>query len=229
VRRRPLFRLALVALLAAMLALIAGIGVIDQYGMVDRAQAADVIIVLGSRVQPDGGPAPALARRAAHAAALYRQGLAPAVMCSGGVTAGTPLSEAASACGYAVALGVPPEATFLEEMATSTEENARYSAVEMRRHGWRTAILASDGFHLYRAVKLFEHAGVTVYPSPAQATAGPMAPVERWLRAAREVLALIWTQIRWGLEGFANRAWIVGETNGPEGEWTSASGLPWSA
>jgi uncharacterized SAM-binding protein YcdF (DUF218 family) len=89
----------------------------------------------------------------------------------------------------------------LEERATSTEENALFSAAEMRRRAWQRAILVSDGYHLYRAMVLFEHAGLTVYPSPAQTTAGSMSRIERWARSAREVLALLWTQARWALKG----------------------------
>jgi len=185
-------RLTLVLLLAGLLALSAGVGMVDRYGLVDQAQPADVIIVLGSRVESNGQPGPSLARRAAHAAVLYRRGLAPAILCSGGVSNGAPVSEAAAACEHAVALGVPPEATFLEERATSTEENARYSVAEMQRHGWHTAILSTDGYQLYRATFLFERAGATIYPSPAQATDGPISALERWPREVREVLALAW-------------------------------------
>jgi len=202
--------LALLIVLSGLLTLAAGVAVIDRYGLVDQAQPADVIIVLGSRVEADGQPSPSLARRAAHAAALYHRGLAPAILCTGGVTTG-PVSEAAAACGYAAALGVPPEATFLEERATTTTENALYSAAEMRRHAWHTAILVSDGFHLYRAALLaknvhlarssggkagracqgvFQRTGITVYPSSAQVTAGAMFPLERWVREVRELAAL---------------------------------------
>lgn len=187
--------LALVIILSGLLTLAAGVAVIDRYGLVDQAQPADVIIVLGSRVEADGRPSPSLARRAAHAAALYHRGLAPAVLCTGGVTTG-PVSEAAAACGYATALGVPPEATFLEERATTTHENALYSAAEMQRHGWHTAILVSDGFHLYRAALLFQRSGIAVYPSPAQVTAGAMFPLERWVREVRELAALAWASLQ---------------------------------
>ncbi len=199
--RHGVFRLTILALLGGLIALAIGIGAIDRYGLVDQAQPADVIVVLGARVQADGQPSPSLARRAAHAVVLYRRGLAPAILCSGGISNAAPVSEAAAACGRAVTLGVPPWATLLEQRATSTEENALYSAAEMQRHGWHTAVLVTDGYHLYRAALAFEHEGITVYPSPAQATAGPMSPLERWPREAREVLALVWYEIRWAMPG----------------------------
>ncbi|MBI3764575.1 MAG: YdcF family protein [Chloroflexi bacterium] len=164
---------------------------IDKYGITDRAQAADVIVVLGSRVLQSGQPGPSLSRRAAHAAALYGKGLAPIVICSGGLGQNPP-TEAQAACAKVESLGVPESAAILEERARSTEETSLYVAEIMRAHGWRTAIVVSDSYHLYRAHLLFERAGVAVYPSPAQVTAGPMNPIERLARANRELVAVIW-------------------------------------
>jgi uncharacterized SAM-binding protein YcdF (DUF218 family) len=173
------------------------LALIDAYGQQDRAQPADVIVALGSRVYPGGRPGPSLMRRTQHAVALYRRGLAPAVLCTGGLGAHPP-TEAETACGMAERLGVPESALVLETRSHSTEENALYTHTLMQARGWQTAILVSDGYHLYRAALLFRRAGIIVYPSPAQATAGPMNPVERYGRESRELAALIWY---WGKTG----------------------------
>lgn len=188
-KRKRLRRIAVWLLLSIGLALIGALVVVDQYGYINRAQPADVIIVLGSQVRPGGQPGTSLARRAAHAASLYQQGYADYVLCSGGV-GDYPPSEARAACGRVMALGVPPEAIVYEEQAHSTEENAAFSAAIMRARGWRSAVLVTDSFHLLRAVWMFQRAGVTVYPSPAQITAGPMTTVERLGREVREVFGL---------------------------------------
>ncbi len=164
---------------------------LDHYGDFDQAQPADAIVVLGSRVLRSRRPGPALTRRARHAAILYAQGLAPVIVCSGGL-GDNPPTEARAACGEAERQGVPESAIVLEEQARSTEETSLYVAGLMGAHGWRTAILVSDGYHLYRAHLLFEQAGITTYPSPAQVTAGPMNPIESFLRANRELVAVLW-------------------------------------
>jgi uncharacterized SAM-binding protein YcdF (DUF218 family) len=167
------------------------LAVIDGYGSYDQAQPAQVIIILGSRVYPEGQPGPALIRRTRHAVALFQQDLAQQIICSGGL--GTyPPTEAEAACALAESFNVPPAGIWIEDYAHSTEENALYTASLMRAHGWQTAILVSDGYHLYRAAFLFRRAGVVVYPSPAQITAGPMNPVERYVRESRELIALMW-------------------------------------
>jgi uncharacterized SAM-binding protein YcdF (DUF218 family) len=168
---------------------------VDQFGAVDRAQPADVIVLLGSMVYPGGQLGPALERRAQHAAALYRRGLAAHVICSGGIGANPP-AEAAVACGRLAELGIPQAALILESQSRNTEQNARETARIMRAYGWHSAVLATDGFHLFRATQMFEHAGVTTYPSPAEVTAGPMNPVERIVREMREVLGVLWFWLR---------------------------------
>lgn len=167
------------------------IAVIDQYGMADRAQPADVIVVLGSQVRRGGAPGPALARRSRWAAELYRRGLAPVVICSGGLGPYPP-TEAEAACGLIQSLGVSGRAIVLETEARSTEETSLYVAEIMRERGWRSAVVVSDGFHLARTVMLFERAGVAAYPSPAQQLSGPMSRRERFIRENRELVAIVW-------------------------------------
>ena len=194
--RARLRRFILASLIAALIGLTTMVAVIDAYGLVDRARPADVIVVLGSQVYPGGRAGPSLSRRADHAAALYHQGYADHVICSGGFTKPEPKSEAQVACERVVEAGVPREATILEERATSTEENAAFTAAIMRDRRWRSAVIASDGFHLLRATWMFQHAGVEAYPSPAQVTAGPMHPIERVVREAREAFAILWFGLR---------------------------------
>ena len=181
------WRLALTGLALWLMAL----ALIDSYGQQNHARPADVIVVLGSQVRPGGRPGPALIRRTQHAAALFREGLAPNLICSGGL--GTyPPSEAEAACMLAQTLGVPASVIALEDESHSTEENALYTAALMRERGWITAVVVTDGFHLYRTDLLFRRAGVVAYTSPAQITAGPMKPLERYVRENRELAALVW-------------------------------------
>ena len=139
---------------------------IDRFGQVDRAQPADVIVILGARVWPSGRPSGSLARRTLHAVRLYEKGLAATIICSGAL--GThPPTEAQAAARLAMDQGVPPEAIVLEEEGHSTEESAFFASEIMRTQGWQRAIVVSDAYHLWRAKLLFGKAGVEAYPSPA--------------------------------------------------------------
>ena len=156
--------LALLWLLAA-----AGLGVaVYTQGKLDHAEPGDVIVVLGSGLRRDGSPGPSLYRRAGKAAALYAQGYAPAIICTGGFTAGHSRSEADACAEILRNEGVPASAILLEERSRSTIENARYTREIMDANGWQTAVVVSDGYHLLRAGWIFQQAGVQAVTSPAE-------------------------------------------------------------
>jgi uncharacterized SAM-binding protein YcdF (DUF218 family) len=184
--RRWLLRLSLAGI--ALGGLFVGVlaVVILRYGSVDRARPADVIIVLG------GGDV-GTTRRTLHAAALYAQGYAPYLLCSGGTAEGETISEAERCAQVAQAHGVPASAIVLDRVSLSTEENAIQAAAILHAHGWRDAVLVSDDTHLWRAHWLFESKGVRVWTSPAQVTTGPLSRDEKLHAVLREIAATGWT------------------------------------
>jgi uncharacterized SAM-binding protein YcdF (DUF218 family) len=176
--------------------LFAWLGVqIDRFGQVDRARRADVIVVLGARVWPSGRPSDALARRTLHAVKLYKEGLAAAIVCSGGL--GThPPTEAQAAARLAMDQGVPPEAIVLEEKGHSTEESALFASEIMHAQGWQRAIVVSDAYHLWRAKLLFGKAGIEAYSSPAHDERYPLSKRAYLYQLGREVVAVAWYYVK---------------------------------
>jgi len=173
---------------------------IDRFGQVDRAQRADVIVVLGARVWPSGRPSDALTRRTLHAVKLYKEGLAATIVFSGGL--GThPPTEARAAARLAMDQGVPLEDIVLEEGSHSTEESAFFVSEIMRARGWQRAIVVSDAYHLWRAKLLFGQAGVEAYPSPAHGERYPLSKRAYLYHLGREVVAVVWHYAKswWGL------------------------------
>ena len=122
---------------------------------------AAAIVVLGARVEASGQAAPALQRRAEKGAELYRLGVAPLLIFSGGV-AGTLPSEASVAREIAVKLGVPREACVVEENSHSTFQNAQLTAPLLRERKIDEVVLVSDGYHLLRARLQFAREGIQV-------------------------------------------------------------------
>lgn len=90
---------------------------------------ADLIFVLGSND----------ARVAVHAAGLYRQGLAPLILFSGGLgrfTGGWEQTEAGLFAQTAMNQGVPADAILIEDRSTNTGENIRFSRELLRERGF---------------------------------------------------------------------------------------------
>jgi uncharacterized SAM-binding protein YcdF (DUF218 family) len=220
-----LFKSVFLLLLGALIALLAMFGtlcgLIDRQGSRDESQPAAAIVILGAWVQADGRPSEDLFERTSHAVELYRQGLAPRIICTGGFS-GDRLSAASVAKSVAVAYGVPAQAILLADGSLNTQGDAERAAAVLKKHGWQSALIVSHPLHLYRARLLFEQQGITVYTSPTNTdlTAIPL----RWRLGydVREALFIAWTEMEalglppdWG-ESLHRRLY----------DWSRRAGLP---
>jgi uncharacterized SAM-binding protein YcdF (DUF218 family) len=164
---------------------------VNHTGLADKAQHADAIVVLGARVSADGAPGPDLHVRTLHAVNLYRQGLAPYLICTGGYE-GDRLSAAAVACDLAVSMGVDPARILLAEGAMTTQEDVASAWHLMSARGWQQAIVVSHPLHLERARLLFEAEGITVYPSPTNTRLDAIPWRTRTWLTLRETVGIVW-------------------------------------
>lgn len=123
-----------------------------------RLAQADVILVLGCGPLRSGAPGVCQTTRTSRAVELWKAGYAPNLIFSGGQTATT--VEAENMATLARNSGVPPDAIVLENQATSTVENLRYSKKLMAERSWRSVILVTEPFHLYRARKMAADEGL---------------------------------------------------------------------
>jgi uncharacterized SAM-binding protein YcdF (DUF218 family) len=132
------------------------------YGAPEEPRRADVIVVLAAWRNSDGLLNEAGLRRTIAGARLYRQGLAPYILFSGGPCCGRSVSSAMA--DFAAELGVPRPAILLEEDSVRTHESAINTAVILRARGMKSALLVSSPVHLLRARLSFAAAGVQVFP-----------------------------------------------------------------
>ena len=126
----------------------------------------EAIVVAGCRVRRDGTPSAALARRTRRAVDLWRRGLAPVILVTGGPRSGRK-PEARVAADLALELGVPGEALRLEQRSTSTDENARFSRALLPGG---PVIVVTDAFHALRCERVFARRfarALAVSPDPA--------------------------------------------------------------
>ncbi len=154
----------------------------------DSGTESEYLIVLGAGVRGDE-PSQILMDRIRHAAAYLSTH--PDVICvaSGGKGSGENLSEAQCIYDHLTALGIDGSRIWLEDQATSTIENFRYSiALITERSGSRpeTVTVLSNEFHLYRASRMAKDCGLTANFSAA-ATSRPLIRVSY---TVREIFAL---------------------------------------
>lgn len=190
-RKRRVLLLAVGAALLAGAALAMIYQRVDARAKEDRVRRADTIIVLGSAVWPHERPSPSLNARIQHAVALYQAGYATHLILCGGVGAYPP-SEAEVMRRVATQAGVPDAALVLEERSHSTEENLANAKRLMDARGWRSAVIVSDPFHLYRAELLAHALGIEAYGSGASTSPTYTHAYLRVQYTARESIALVW-------------------------------------
>ena len=143
----------------------------------------DAIVVAGCRLMPDGRPSKALARRTRAAVELWRAGVAPQVVFTGGVGVSS-TSEAAGAARFARELGLPAGVIVLEERSHSTEENARFAAEAI---GEARVLVVTDAYHGFRCRRVFAR---YFEEADSHGVVGPVA--ERLPGMLREVPAVAW-------------------------------------
>ena len=155
------------------------------YGLLARPRPADVAIVLGNQVLPDGTPSPRLVARLDAAAKLRGDSLVHVWFVSGGVE-GEGHDESRVMRDWLVAHGLPDSAVVRDSLGSNSHLTAVHAAAWMRAHGVRRAVVVTQYFHVARSVMACRRAGIDVV--------GASAP--RWFEPrdlyslAREMVAL---------------------------------------
>jgi uncharacterized SAM-binding protein YcdF (DUF218 family) len=167
---------------------------IRSQAVVDEARQADAIVVLGA-AQYNGRPSPVLKARLDHAFELYSQGYAHAIITTGSYGPDLNFSEAHVSTKYLVEHGVDVTKIITEQGSGSTHDSIEASAEHMHAKGWKTALVVSDGFHLYRVKRMFADNGIVAYTSPAPDSPIEVASSQRFWHSVREVI--LFSAYRW--------------------------------
>ena len=138
----------------------------------EEARSADIIIVMGA-AEYSGRPSPVLEARLNHALFLYRQSVAPRILTTGGAGGDPTFTEGEVAHAYLSKHGIPSEAIFVENEGSTTVESITVAYEMMRRMDWKSCVVVSDGYHIYRVKKMLERGGVRVYGSPRPEASPP--------------------------------------------------------
>ena len=183
-----------IAMAAALAGLMVSVGYlsvrIGQQSTREEAQPADVILVLGA-AEYRGRPSQVFRARLDHALELYQRKLAPRIMTTGGAGGEPVFTEGGVGRSYLINRGVPPEAIVVETEGGSTVYSTTLAGEIMRRMGLNSAIVVSDGYHIYRVKKMLESRGLKAYGSPRKEH-NPEPLRDRWNHIKQAVGYLLW-------------------------------------
>ena len=161
-----------------------------RHAHADEARPADAIVVLGA-AQYYGRPSPVLRARLDHALSLYRRGLAPRIITTGGQGKDAVFTESEVAREYLSRQGVPAEFVTVETVGESTAQSAAAVGEIMDRMELHSCVVVSDGYHIHRIKRMLEERGLEVYGSPRGDRAESVW-TQGWLYARESLGYMLW-------------------------------------
>ena len=181
---------------------------IGAQGNRDEARPADAIVVLGA-AQFNGTASGVFAARLDHAVELFKRGIAPYLVVTGGKQPGDRTTEAATARAYARAHGVPDDRILSEDRGRTTLESLQSVAGLMRSHELRSAVFVSDRTHMLRVLRMATDLRITAWGSPTQTSPTDLDPTRRTRAVLHELAGLV--AYYFGRGGLLDESPISGE------------------
>jgi uncharacterized SAM-binding protein YcdF (DUF218 family) len=131
---------------------------------------ASAIVVMGA-AQWNGVPSPVLKGRLDHAVDLYRRGVAPVIIVTGGKQSGDSVTQALSGFSYLRDQGVPEAAIRIEVDGTNSFEELSASAAILRKAGiGDSVVIVSDPYHALRVEEIAREVGLKPHVSPTDSS-----------------------------------------------------------
>ena len=158
-------------------------------GAAEPESPCDYIVVLGAQVR-DSGPSRSLQESIDRDYEYLPETPDTVAIVTGGKGADEPISEAQCMFDQLVKMGIPPERIWMEDNATSTWENLKFSLdIIEERTGTRPASVGvvSSEYHLFRTAMQASRRGLEIHGISAKTT----NPV-RWLHYFVREIAGVW-------------------------------------
>lgn len=153
----------------------------------DESRQADAIVVFGA-AEYAGRPSPVYRARLDHAYTLFKEGMAPLIITTGGGAQDPRFTEGGVGRDYLVSRGVPDRNVIAETLSSDTSQSASRVATILRANGLRSCIAVSDGYHMFRVKQMLNREGITAYASPRPDSRLP-SRWERFRLKLREVVS----------------------------------------
>lgn len=155
----------------------------------DEQRPADAIVVLGA-AQFNGTPGGVFEARLQHAVDLWKAGVAPYLVVTGGKLPADRTTEAATARKWAIAHGVPANAILGENQGRNTLESIEAVALILRDHDLTSAVFVSDQTHMLRVLRMASDQGIVAWGSPTRTSPTDLDESRRWKATLHEIAGL---------------------------------------
>src|SRR2546428_6341368 len=187
-KSRPFWLIGVIVAVFAGLFLSICIGIVHDASL-QELHPADAIVVFGA-AEYAGRPSPVYRARLDHAFELFRRGIAPVVIATGGAGDDPHYSEGGVGHDYLMHRGIPEPNLIAETQGSDTAQSAERVGVIMRTNRMHSCVAVSDAYHVFRIRKLLEHEAVEVYVAP-RPDSRPHSAEQRALAVLREALSYL--------------------------------------
>ncbi len=162
----------------------------------ESVEPSDAIVVLGAGLLDGCAPNINAVRRVLLAYRIWKAGIAPRLLFTGGVPAGQPCAVGAVMADMAAEIGVDRNQIFVESGSHSTRENAIFSTPLLRSMGVRRILLVTDRLHVRRAKAAFAKGGFEIDSVSVPTAEGARDNLVLLYYGVREYLALAYYHVR---------------------------------
>lgn len=156
---RKKFRIVSIVLALLLAPVVIVISAIVLDGFTDDLFKADAALILGNSVFPDGTLSPRLRGRVERGMELYKSGLVPKIVVSGGFGKEGHYEGTAMAA-WLVTNGVPEQDVVIDNEGINTAASAKNFAALSETHGFKSVIVVSQFFHLSRCRLALKQVGI---------------------------------------------------------------------
>jgi len=155
----------------------------------NEVRHADVIVVFGA-AEYAGHPSPVYRARLEHGLALFQQGVAPYIITTGGQGDDPTYTEGGVGRSFLVSQGVPESRIIAETQSDDTSESSERIAGIMRANDMKSAVVVSDGYHIYRIKQMMARQGIDQTFGSPRPLARPLTGRQKLAYYLREVLSI---------------------------------------
>lgn len=137
-------------------------------GLTDEISPADVIVVLGNKVEENGKPSPRLQSRLDEARMLYEKGIAKNIIVSG-ARGKEGFEEPSIMKKYLVEQGIEEKNIIEDSKGFTTFDTAKNTKKIIEEKNWKSVVVVSQYYHISRTKLAFHKAGIeTVFSAHAR-------------------------------------------------------------
>ncbi len=136
------------------------ISFIILFGLHDRIESADLMVVFGSTVNPDGSVSPRLQARLDKSVELFQTGKGKFILVSGALGK-EGVEESQAMKNYLLTQSIPEDRIFQDPQGVNTRATVKHTQELLKQQNLSSVLVVSQFFHLARVRLAFHQVGIS--------------------------------------------------------------------